>query len=378
MIMTMLGLPDLRCMGLPACLSRVDAPPTYSADAMVVANSIAPVIIACERATPSWRHEMLIMPDRSRRLPSLQTLVVFEVAARQLNFSAAARALGTTQSAVSHRIGALEAELGVPLFRRLRRGVVLTPEGARLFQAVRQGLDTIAGATAELSAAPARRRFDIATDFGFAAFWLMPRLAALSAALDGREVRIVTLQDAIDPADQPFDAAVAFGARRVRGCRVTPLFPEVVVPVASPGFAAGRPPVADPAALLDLPLLHLESANPGRWLTWPDWFRAHGLDPPAGSGRLTFNNYPMVVQAAVAGQGVALGWRPLVDELIGAGQLVVLGRPVSTERGYVLVEPAGRHRGRGATALCDWLRRQAMMPVFGGPPAGAPQNAAGT
>lgn len=297
------------------------------------------------------------MPDRSARLPPVQTLVIFEAAARRLNFSAAARALGTTQPAVSHRIGTLEAELGVDLFRRLRRGVALTPEGARLSEAVRQGLATIASATEEIRRGRSRRRFNIATDFGFAAYWLMPRLASLRAALPGREVRVITLQDEIDWRDEAVDAAIAFGPERVKGFRATPLFPEIVSPVCSPAFAAGRPAVERPSDLVGLPLLHLESARAGRWLNWAEWFGAHGLAGPAEDGGPVFNNYTMVVQAAAAGQGVALGWRPLVDDLVRAGQLVSLGLPVRTGRGYVLLQPKTRTPDAAAAAFEGWLTR---------------------
>ena len=304
------------------------------------------------------------MPERSRSLPPVQALVVFEAAARHLNFSAAARALGTTQPAVSHRIGHLEADLGAPLFRRLRRGVALTPEGLRLFEAVRQGLDAIDAAAAEIRAARrgARRTCNVATDFGFAAYWLLPRLASLRAIMPERDVRIVTSQDEVDVRAEPVDVAIVFGpAQRLPGCTVSPLFPEIVVPVCSPALLSGRAAAIERADdLRSLPLLHLESAAPGRWLTWADWFAAQRVSGATADRGLTFNTYPFVIQAAVAGQGVALGWVPLIDELVRTGQLVALDLPVRTERGYAIVEPQRKRTERANALFRDWLLKRRL------------------
>ncbi|HSK40900.1 MAG TPA: LysR substrate-binding domain-containing protein [Arenibaculum sp.] len=279
-----------------------------------------------------------------RRLPPLQTLAFFEAAGRLLNFSAAARELGVTQSAVSHQIAWLETDLGTTLFRRLHRGVVLTADGTRLFETTREALDAIHAAASAIRTGSGRSVLNVATDFGFAAWWLMPRLSTLRTIMPDLDVRIVTAQSEIDIRREAVDIAIAFGDGRWPGCEAERLFPEIVLPICSPGFKLARRGAGAPRDLLSLPLLHLESIVPANWLTWADWFALHRLPLPSSGHDLTFNNYPLVLQAALMGQGVALGWVPLVDDLIRGGQLVpLLDLPVRTDRGYFIVE---YNRGR--------------------------------
>ena len=272
------------------------------------------------------------------RLPALHTLLYFEAAARHLNFTAAAAELGSTQPAVSLRVGQLESELGVPLFTRRHRGVSLTADGARLFEAVRQGLDLIGEVTGEILARRRQPLLTLATDFGFAAYWLMPRLPALREEMPELEVRIITSQQAIDLRDEVIDVAIAFGEGHWPGCVAEKLLPESVVPVCSPSFLAASGWRRETIPWAEVPLLHLERPTPARWMDWPDWFQLHRLPDHHPGHDLTFNNYPLVLQAAMSGQGVALGWLPLVQDLLAGGQLVSLvDAPITTPRGYFLV-----------------------------------------
>lgn len=295
------------------------------------------------------------------RLPPLRTLLFFEAAGRLLSFSAAARELACTQSAVSHQIGWLEADLGTALFRRLHRGVALTPDGVRLYEATREALDGIGDAVTRIRDRHRPGVLNVATDFGFASGWLLPRLGALRQLLPELDVRIVTTQNAIDLRREAVDIAITFGHGHWPGCEAELLFPERVLPVCSPAFRASRAPfaagaAADPADLASLPLLHLESIGPAAWLSWSDWFTLHGLPVPAGGQDLTFNNYPLVLQAALMGQGVALGWSPLTDELMRDGHLVALvDRPIQTERGYFLVVSSRRKPDERRDRFRRWV-----------------------
>lgn len=277
---------------------------------------------------------------RQDRLPPMQALSMFESAARLASFTAAARELGSTQPAVSQRVVQLEEALGAPLFERGHRGVTLTEDGARLLEAVRQALDTIRLATADIRARHTPRTLTLSTDFGFATYWLMPRLSQFKALMPDVDVKIITSQNVFDTSHDHADIAIAFGdAHGDRGAReVVKLFAEEVTPVCSPSFLAGNTKPQTAADLAALPLLHLQPTTPARWLAWDDWFAAQGLDSPPAHRGITFNSYAFVAHAAVMGEGVALGWAPLVDELIATGQLVRLfDAPVVTERGYLLV-----------------------------------------
>jgi putative choline sulfate-utilization transcription factor len=293
---------------------------------------------------------------RQDRLPPMQTLSVFESAARLASFTAAARELGSTQPAVSQRVVQLEEDLGTPLFARGHRGVSLTPEGERLFEAVRQSLDTLRVATADIRARRATGELTILTDFGFATYWLMPRLTRLKQLMPEVDVKIITSQAAFDPRRDRADIAIAFGDGDWAPCTSTRLFTEEVTAVCSPAFRDAHPRVAQAADLMSLPLLHVQPTEPVRWLAWSDWFAAHGLHPPADRHGITFNSYALVIHAVLMNQGIALGWTPLVDELLATGQLVqLLDQPVVTSRGYFLVCPQARPEAAAVPLFRRWL-----------------------
>lgn len=285
----------------------------------------------------------------------LQSLLLFAAAVRHLNFTQVAEEFGTTQPAVSQRIAALEKYLGTALFRRAHRGVVPTPEGAALYEAVRDHLAAVQSAVARVRTRRQREVLTVATDFAFANFWLMPRLAAFQEAKPALDVRVVTSQNGFDIRGEPVDLAIWFGTGEWPGCDAQAILPEVVVPVCSAGLLARHGPVTA-GDVMRMPLLHLESSGPVRWMTWQDWARAQGAGEESRSQSLSLGNYPLVIQAAVAGRGVALGWRPLVDDLLRDGQLVSPPVPeLATPRGYHIVSPHGRGPAPALDSLRAWI-----------------------
>lgn len=292
------------------------------------------------------------------RLPPMQALLAFESAARLKSFTAAARELGTTQPAVSQRIVQLEADLDAPLFARGHRGVTLTPEGERLHETVRTSLETIRLTAGRIRTSRAASALTIHTDPGFAAYWLVPRLASLKHAMPALDVKIVTSQTAFNPYHDRVDVAIAFGDGNWKPCTATRLFAEEVTPVCSPAFFAAHRGVTKPDDLADLPLLHVQALEPARWLAWDSWFAAKGLPTPGSARSMTFNSYSLVIQGALLGHGVALGWTPLVDDLIERGLLVrLIDAPVVTERGYFLVRPPARPEASAVQQFRRWMFR---------------------
>lgn len=290
-----------------------------------------------------------------RQLPQLQSLVYFESAARHLNFTSAAEELGTTQPAVSHRIRNMEEHLGISLFMRQHRGVKLTAEGLRLYQTVRESLEALRITTAEVRIQDEQRTLTLATDFGFAKLWLLPRIHELRRAVPNVQLRILTSQEEIDPRKDEVDLSVLFNNAPTAG-DVSLLFREKVVPVCSPGLLRQQRAVRNVGELAELPLLHLEQANPKRWMNWNEWFAAQGIAPPAASAHLIFNDYSLIIQAAIAGHGVALGWAPLVDDLLDRGELAIAyDRPVQTARGYFLVTPRPGQLVGPRAKVRDWI-----------------------
>jgi len=288
----------------------------------------------------------------------LHELSVFEAAARAGSFSAAGRELGMTQSAVSHHVATLEAVLGFRLFTRVWRGVALTDPGTVLFDGMKNGLSAIGAGIEGARAAARQRQFTVVTDFAFASFWLVARLAELRRLSGGADASIVTSQASAAVDLSIGDVAVTFGVPAPKGWEVTRLVDEEVVPVVSPQLAARQALfAADGAARV--PLLHLETPGRDRWLSWPDYFGLAGLAPAPAGADLSFNNYPLLIQAAIAGQGVALGWRPLVDDLIERGLLVpTLGTVRNRSRGYDLLVPPRGQANPVIRAFKRWLQAE--------------------
>jgi putative choline sulfate-utilization transcription factor len=298
------------------------------------------------------------MASRFAQLPPLNSLLVFEAAGRHRNFSSAAAELGMTQPAVSHQISLLESRLGMALFRRQHRGVVLTPAGAQLLDAVSQGLTSMHEVVLALRRRGGPKILQVCTDYGFAAWWLIPRLGRWGERVPEVEVQLVTAQRQVDLRQADADVAVWFGDGDWRAKRIVQWFPETVHPVCTPEYARRRS-LADAADLRNERLLHLAAADPPRWMSWTDWFTEQGMTMGRRSHDLIFNNYQLVLQAALLSQGIALGWRPLIDELVQNGQLVCLTRtPMRTDRGYFIVEPPGRGADEVVAEFRQWLMEE--------------------
>jgi DNA-binding transcriptional LysR family regulator len=175
--------------------------------------------------------------------------------------------------------------------------------------------------------------------------------------MPGVGVKIITSQE-FDPQRDPADVAISFGDGNWDGL-VTKLFAEEVFPVCSPAYRPASRSIHTPADLATETLLHLQPAEPQRWMSWRDWFAAHGLGAPLEDEAMTFNSYAHVIHAALMGQGVALGWSPLVDELLATGQLVrIITESLHTERGYFLVCSVPRARSADVRTFRDWILRE--------------------
>lgn len=304
---------------------------------------------------------------RYRDLPPTRAWIIFEAAGRLGSFTAAATELGIGQPAVSHQIVQLERDLGLALFTRRHRGVQLTGEGRRLLEAVEAGFGGIAEAVAALRRRDARAHLNIGTDYGFAGLWLLPRLGGFRARHPQTEVRVVSTQAGYGREDDALDLEIGFGDSGAEDGGIT-LFPEEVVAVCSPALLPGGRPFARPEEIFGLTLLHLEEeeATAGRWFTWGPWLEAVGLAPPPETSGISFNTFPFTVQAALAGQGVALGWRPLIDGLLASGQLVqAVPLSARSARGYQLrVREEARARPE-VDAFLAWLTEAAEMKTAG-------------
>jgi DNA-binding transcriptional LysR family regulator len=306
------------------------------------------------------------MQKDPQRLPPLERLAVFDAAARHLSFTRAGAERFLTQSAISRQIAALEADLGVALFRRRHRALDLTDEGRRLAAAVSAALAGVREAVAALRT-PRRQVLALTTTPGLASLWLIPRLADFVAGHPGIDVRIDATHELRSLPGEGFDLAIRYG--RLGTLAGTPLFEEAVQPVCAPALLR-RPGLAlkTPADLRHHTLLQSgpgtargnTAGMPAEWQSWLTAVGAGGVEPAA---LLTFNNYDTAVAAAVAGQGVVLGRRPLVDRLLRQRALVAPFKgETASARGFVLVLAPAAARKPAVQALAAWLLGQARMP----------------
>jgi len=295
------------------------------------------------------------MSGRPEPLPPLQTLRAFESAARLASFTRAAHELNLTQGAISRQIRNLEQRLGVALFVRGDRGVHLTPSGVHYRTAIREALDRIARATATVSVSEEAAPITVGTTSAIASLWLMPRLTGFRRAEPTLDIRVLASDRDFERASDEVDLVIEYDRAARTGDGVTRLFDESVFPVCSPEYLRGRPPPAGLDDLLDETLLVLDDDHPD-WLGWEEWLRAVGVEHRPRRRSVRMNSYPLLLQAAVAGQGIALGWRHLVDDFLATGSLVpVLSTPDVAPGAFYLGVTRPAAPDTPVARLRDWL-----------------------
>ena len=289
----------------------------------------------------------------SDRLPSLNGLRAFEAAARHLSFTVAATELNVTQTAISHQIKRLEAELGVRLIVRKNRALALTPAGNDYLPGIRAAFNDLRLATDRLRRRDQSPKLIVSTLASFAAKWLLPRLSAFQEAYPGIDVRIATSTELIDFQRGDVDAAIRYGRGEWPGLRADWLMADDIFPVCSPALLDGDRPLRRPEDLANHTLLH-NSAAPDDWRLW---LTAAGL--PANLSHhvgLTFDLAFMTVQAAIDGQGVAIGRTSYVRDDIAKGRLVApFKTTLPANAGFYLVAPESHADTPKLIAFRDWL-----------------------
>ncbi|MEJ8571161.1 choline sulfate utilization transcriptional regulator [Microbaculum marinum] len=291
------------------------------------------------------------MTERKLDLGWLRT---FEAVGRLGNLTRAAGELGLSQPSVSYQIRRLEEEIGAPLLRRLHRGIELTEEGRIFHEAAAAGVSRVDEAARRIRQQVRKPAVRLYTDYGFASLWLMPRVPEFRRLNPDIEVHIVASQALESDLEGVADIAVMFGEAGDFGADARLLMPERVVPICAPGFLQRFGPVREAADIAAAPLLHLDTEAKPRWVTWPSWLAEHGIARDPGQADLGLNTYELVIQAAIAEQGIALGWIGLVDAFLERGTLVPVAAELERPRwGYWLVPTTSRNPAM--RALHDWL-----------------------
>ncbi len=299
---------------------------------------------------------------RRAELPRLDLLRSFEAAARTLSFTRAADELALTQSAVSRQIAQMEQGLGMPLFERRHRALELTEAGQLMQRAAIDCLERLRDATASVRALAPTRMVSVTTTPGFASLWLIPRLARFSDTHPQVDVRLSATFDLLDLERAQIDVAVRFSD--IRNASGPPLFEETVFPVCAPRLLQdARRPLKSPEDLVQHTLLAMEVPQANLpTADWTPWWRVMGLGELRGQNILRFTHYGDVVAAAVAGQGVAIGRLPLIDDFLRDGRLVAPFTSRSTSsRAYFVHLSARATTNAHAQDFVRWLHAEALQ-----------------
>ena len=304
------------------------------------------------------------MPKRTRDLPSLDLLKGFEAAARNLSFTKAAAELYVTQSAISRQVKTLEDQLGVALFRRRHRELRLTEEGQTLYKTSGEVLRLLRDVAGRLGARPAGM-LTVTTTVSFAALWLVPRLNDFRRAHPGIDMRLAATNEIQNLEREGIDLAIRYCTPKAAGEGAVRLFGEMVFPVCSESVLAGRK-LKMPQDLSGHVLLHYD--DPDRrypWLSWDVWFELTQTQGVKPAGMLRFSHYDQLIQAAIEGQGIALGRTRFVDKWVKLGKLILpfgkrYMRSPADSRAYFIVLPREAGTRPEVAKFSRWLQQQAQ------------------
>jgi LysR family glycine cleavage system transcriptional activator len=312
----------------------------------------------------------------SYRLPSLNALRAFEVAARHLSFKKAADELSVTPTAISHQIRGLEDYLGIPLFRRLTRALQLTAEGEAMLPKIREGIECFV-----LGVDRARRRAEggqltVVAPPTFASRWLVPRLqsfaqthpqvklhvAASLRTIDSREQPGGLGEAPVDPREGDSGVSIRFGTGAYEGCRVDRLFAPTYTAVCSPKLLMGKRPMRRPSDLRYHVLIHDDTIADDRLRpTWEEWLRAAQAPNVDSTSGPHFSNSGLALSAAIDGLGIALAPKSMVAADVAAGRLAIpFAVSIGGNYAYYLVVPQAVAHRPAVTAFREWILDQSM------------------
>ena len=299
------------------------------------------------------------MASLRRSIPSMSALATFEAAARLCSFTLAATELGVTQAAVSRQIKGLEDDLNTPLFVRANRKVVLTAAGAALSANVSAAFGSMAEMIDTIRQPREANSVTLGASLAFSHFWILPRLHAFRGHFPDIRLKLVADDSVTDLRRDRLDVVIRFGRPPFADGRSVASLPDHVFPVCSPCLLQRHHMDAEAADLLRLPLIASDIVNP-TWLTWRSWAQGTGIEAEIGkasdASKLRFNHYTDTIQAAVNGEGVALGWSELIRGHLEDGRLVRLGtRTLTLGEEYHVLLPVHREVSGNTKVLVKWL-----------------------
>jgi len=289
-------------------------------------------------------------------LPRLDYLLAFEVAAELESFAAAAKEMHVSETAISRKIRLLELHYDCALFVRGHRSVTLTEPGRKLLNGISAPLQSIARLSEDMITNRARSTVHMSATNSVASLWLMPRLHKFHQA--NRNITIGLMSSDLDAEclTEDYDLSILRGDGNWPGFTAERLFGETVFPVCAPGYQENHLSIDGAKELPDHSLIEVNN-NHTEWLNWKTWLSRKGVDPDRVRHSTFVNTYPLAIQAAIDGLGIALGWGHLVDRHLQSGALVrPLGAEhVRTNSGYYLLRRDGAARHSESDVVAQWL-----------------------
>ena len=291
-------------------------------------------------------------------LPPMTSLCAFEASARKLSFTKASQELHLTQAAVSFQVRKLEDRLGVQLFVRGHRKLLLTPEGLLFLTAVQSALSTLESGKMSIVGCGADRHVTISVPFSLSGKWMVPRLHKLTRIRPDLDLRVDATDHLVDFDRDPVHLAIRYCEHPPDNLHSVLLFADTVFPVCSPNLMAKFEGHLDPGQVVKQILLHDEMAD----YTWYDWIKSIGLNNEPTVGGHKFSHTGNALDAAIAGQGIALGRLALVADDLAMGRLVIPFTMVgTTDYGYYIVVPEKSRSDPLVRTVVEWLISEARM-----------------
>lgn len=296
------------------------------------------------------------MLKRRVNLPPLDYFVAFEAAAKTGSFARASDLLHISETAISRKVRLLEQHYNLPLFVRGHRSITLTEQGAELLVSVEKSLNIMRDASKDLFAKNGANAVNLAATNSVAALWLMPKLRKFNRTNERVKIMLVASDSDSECLSDRMDLSILRGEGDWPGFDSKLLFGETIYPVCAPRYLKANPGAADLSQLANLDLIEVDSPHT-EWMNWRTWLDRQGVSDVLPDRGAYFNTYPLAVQAAIDGLGVALGWGHLTDHLIESGELV---RPLGslhtrTSSGYYLLKSKAKKQFHEQEIVENWL-----------------------
>ena len=291
----------------------------------------------------------------------MKSLVAFEAVARHLSLTRAGQELLISREAVSRQIRVLEQYLGVKLFDRLHRAVALTPAGHHFQEVVRDSLENIAHVAATISKSSGPQKITVSATVAIASFWLTPRLSSFRSLQPNVEIHVAISDRHPDMLAENIDLGLRYGDGKWPGLETVRLFDIHSFPVCSPAYLKNAPPLDSATDLLEHNLINLDGATHATE-DWEWWLREQDVRTPPSFKVVGFDDYNNVIQMALNGEGVALGFSGLVTDMLKDGRLV---RPtdltLTRNRAVWVVSPPSRKESPEVRSFIDWIIEEASL-----------------